>query len=56
MKIIPKGAKFCPGCPSKLSLKAAPQIIIKAEEKQNDSKAITIIGTSKKKSNNNSLF
>jgi hypothetical protein len=55
MKLIPKGAKFCPGCLSKLSLKPAPQVVIKAEEKQ-DSKAITIIGTSKKKTNNNSLF
>lgn len=53
MKLIPKGAKFCPGCLSKLSLGAAPQITFKVEEQQkNDSKQITIIGKHKKKEEN----
>jgi len=54
MKLNPKLATFCPGCNhSKLELKAAPELIIKAEEKA-PTKRITILSETKK--TNKGLF
>lgn len=42
MKLFPKNAKFCPGCPSKdLKLNSAPELVIKLE-KQQDNKIYTL--------------
>lgn len=42
MKLFPKNAKFCPGCPKKdLKLNSAPELVIKLE-KQQDNKIYTL--------------
>lgn len=60
MKLIPKGAKLCTGCPSQLKLKPAPRLIFNdAVMKKQDTKTITIVGgnnSENKKNNNYSLF
>lgn len=42
MKLFPKNAKFCPGCPKKdLKLNSAPELVIKLEKHQ-DNKIYTL--------------
>ena len=42
MKLFPKNAKFCPGCPTKdLKLNSAPELVIKLENQQ-DNKIYTL--------------
>ena len=44
MKLFPKNAKFCPGCPTKdLKLNSAPELVIKLENQQ-DNKIYTLKG------------
>lgn len=59
MKLIPKGAKLCTGCPAKLKLGPAPTITFNdAVLKRPDTKTITILGgnNNNKKNNSYSLF
>ncbi len=52
MKLDPKIATFCPGCGHKnLELSKAPDLIIKAEQKE-PTKKFTIVGGKKKPKNN----
>jgi len=57
MKLHPKTAKFCPGCPGSLSLTNQPVFTAPLIEKQKqDTKTITVVGKPEKRSNSVSLF
>lgn len=57
MKLKPSVGVFCPGCPKKsLSIKKAPEFIIKPEEKKQDYKIVTILSKNNKRQVGGGLF